>query len=284
MSGGRLAANGSLLSSSGVTVGVGGTLGGTGSVPSTVVMGALAPGNSIGTITVVGNLTFTAGSALPGRGGRRRERPHKRHRQRRRWTAPSQATLLGHELHARSATPFCRPTGGLAGRFRNLTAQGLRSFLLANLGYSHHRRHHRPAVGNGIDFRPGRQPAAPWHGRSTPPSTPAPDLNGMPGLYGLVRRPNPAGAHRAIGREHQRDPDLGVRGRSAVHLDSDRAGGDPAVRRARLRRTGRRAGRLRGPAMERLVAGVRWHPVDPCRCCDGQRRGSAECRRRRIRR
>jgi fibronectin-binding autotransporter adhesin len=59
---GTLAVNGSIAASSGLTVGVGGTVGGTGFLPSAIINGTLAPGNSIGTITVNGNLGFGAGS------------------------------------------------------------------------------------------------------------------------------------------------------------------------------------------------------------------------------
>ncbi len=63
VSGGTLSVNGSLTNSA-VQVLNGGTLGGTGSLRNTTIQsgGALAPGNSIGTLTVVGNLTFNAGS------------------------------------------------------------------------------------------------------------------------------------------------------------------------------------------------------------------------------
>jgi len=63
INGGILSVNGSITSSSGVTVNAGGTLGGTGRVPSvTINGGVLAPGNSIGTININGSLTFTAAS------------------------------------------------------------------------------------------------------------------------------------------------------------------------------------------------------------------------------
>jgi outer membrane autotransporter protein len=64
VSGGILSVNGSILSSSGVVVD-GGTLGGTGDVPSVTVAtgGSVAPGNSIGTLQVTGDVTFDAGSA-----------------------------------------------------------------------------------------------------------------------------------------------------------------------------------------------------------------------------
>jgi autotransporter-associated beta strand protein len=61
--GGQLVANGNLSSSGGLFVASGAMLSGTGIVPSTVVSGALSPGNSPGTLTVNGNLTFNGGSA-----------------------------------------------------------------------------------------------------------------------------------------------------------------------------------------------------------------------------
>jgi outer membrane autotransporter protein len=60
---GTLSVNGS-ISNSAVTVNNGGVLGGSGTVGSTTIAsgGVLAPGNSIGTLTVNGNLSFAAGS------------------------------------------------------------------------------------------------------------------------------------------------------------------------------------------------------------------------------
>ena len=62
---GILSVNGTLANSA-VTVNNGGTLGGSGSVGNTMIAtgGVLAPGNSIGTLTVNGNATFAAGSVL----------------------------------------------------------------------------------------------------------------------------------------------------------------------------------------------------------------------------
>ncbi|WID95806.1 autotransporter domain-containing protein [Bosea vestrisii] len=64
VSAGTLSVNGSIAPSSLVTVNAGGTLGGTGTVGTTVVNagGVVAPGNSIGTLTVAGNVAFAAGS------------------------------------------------------------------------------------------------------------------------------------------------------------------------------------------------------------------------------
>jgi T5SS/PEP-CTERM-associated repeat protein/autotransporter-associated beta strand protein len=64
VSGGTLSVNGSIASSSLTTVNTGGTLGGNGTVGDTTINGgALAPGNSIGLLTVQGNLAFTAASS-----------------------------------------------------------------------------------------------------------------------------------------------------------------------------------------------------------------------------
>jgi len=58
---GLLSVNGSIGSSSLLTVNAGGTVGGIGTLPSTTINGGtLSPGNSIGTITVSGNLVMTA--------------------------------------------------------------------------------------------------------------------------------------------------------------------------------------------------------------------------------
>ena len=63
VNGGSLIVNGSIVSSSGVTVATGALLGGSGIVPATVVNGGtLSPGNSPGTLEVRGNLTFNPGS------------------------------------------------------------------------------------------------------------------------------------------------------------------------------------------------------------------------------
>ncbi|UPY39314.1 autotransporter-associated beta strand repeat-containing protein [Sediminicoccus sp. KRV36] len=60
---GTLSVNGSIAGSSGVIVN-GGALGGTGQIPGLMVAagGSLSPGNSIGTISIAGNLTLSAGS------------------------------------------------------------------------------------------------------------------------------------------------------------------------------------------------------------------------------
>lgn len=182
VNGGRLAANGSLMSSSGVTVGADGTLGGTGTVPSTTVNGALAPGNSIGTITVNGNLTLNAGSTYQVEvAGTANDRTN----------VTGTATLSGTTQATYSGSTFTRApntilsaAGGLNGAFQNLTTSGLPSFLFGTLGYSANsvtlslqsamtslsgRGSNQGAVARAFDtaFNAGS------------------GLNGMPGLYGL---------------------------------------------------------------------------------------------------
>lgn len=60
VSGGTLSVNGSIASSLLTIVDFNGTLGGSGAVANAVIGGTLAPGNSIGVLTVNGNLTFTS--------------------------------------------------------------------------------------------------------------------------------------------------------------------------------------------------------------------------------
>jgi len=62
VTGGILRVNGSIASSSGVTVGADGVLGGSGTVPATVVNGFVAPANPGGVLTVNTGYTQTAGS------------------------------------------------------------------------------------------------------------------------------------------------------------------------------------------------------------------------------
>lgn len=64
VNGGTLLVDGSVATSSLVTVNNGGTLGGTGTVGTTIINagGTLSPGDAIGTLNVNGNLTFKSGS------------------------------------------------------------------------------------------------------------------------------------------------------------------------------------------------------------------------------
>lgn len=180
--GGLLTANGSLMSSSSITVGARGTLGGTGTVPSTTVNGALAPGNSIGTLTVNGNLTFNAGSAYQVElAGAANDRTN----------VTGTATLAGTTQATYGGTSFTRTpntilsaAGGLTGTFQNLTTVGLPSFLSGRLAYS--------ASDVTISLQSGMTSMAGVRGNQSAVArafdtafNAGSGLNGMPGLYGL---------------------------------------------------------------------------------------------------
>jgi autotransporter-associated beta strand protein len=64
LDGGTLSVTGNIPSSSGATIDAGGTLEGSGTVATTAVNdgGTLAPGNSVGTLTISGNLVLTSGA------------------------------------------------------------------------------------------------------------------------------------------------------------------------------------------------------------------------------
>ena len=81
---GSLIVNGSISSSSLLTIMNGGLVGGTGVLPSTIVGsgGTLSPGNSIGAISVAGSLTFSTASVYLVEVSPTRRRPHQRHRHR----------------------------------------------------------------------------------------------------------------------------------------------------------------------------------------------------------
>ena len=135
VNGGTLSVNGDISSSSGVTVNDGGILGGTGVLPLVVVNsgGALAPGNSIGAVTVNGNLTFNAGSSYnvevsPTAADR---------------TNVTGVATLGGVVNARYAVgsytarqcTILSATGGVTGTFASLANTDLPANIRAALGY-----------------------------------------------------------------------------------------------------------------------------------------------------
>ena len=129
---GRLVVNGNITSSSGVLVDAPATLSGIGIVPSTVVNGTLSPGNSIGTITVNGNLAFNPGSTYQVEvAGTAADLTN----------VTGTATLAGTTQALFSGTAFARSytilsaAGGLNGTFQNVSTSGLPGFLNASLGY-----------------------------------------------------------------------------------------------------------------------------------------------------
>jgi outer membrane autotransporter protein len=131
---GTLVANGNLMSSSGVFVGPDATLAGTGILPSTVVSGTVAPGNSIGTLTVNGNFVQNAGSVYrvetnnAGQGDR--------------INVNGSATINGGSVqvvaqpgtYARRTTyTILNATGGVSGAYSGVTSNF--AFLTPGLGY-----------------------------------------------------------------------------------------------------------------------------------------------------
>ncbi|NYT66257.1 autotransporter domain-containing protein [Alcaligenaceae bacterium] len=64
ITGGKLVVNGSIASSQLLTVGTDAALGGSGTVGDTVMYGRMAPGNSVGTLTVAGDYTQLPGSVF----------------------------------------------------------------------------------------------------------------------------------------------------------------------------------------------------------------------------
>jgi autotransporter-associated beta strand protein len=130
---GQLVANGNLSSSSGLFVAAGAMLSGTGIVPSTVVSGALAPGNSPGTLTVAGNLTLNSGSSyLIGVA-----RPVAS-----RTNVTGTATLGGTVMAAfqpgvlNQRYTIVSAAGGRVGAFDSSTISGLPGFINGSLGYT----------------------------------------------------------------------------------------------------------------------------------------------------
>ena len=130
--GATLLVNGSLVS----PLTVAGTLGGSGVVGNTTIApgGVLAPGNSIGTLTVKGNLAFAPGSlylieAAPGAADRT--------------NVSGSASIQGSAI-ASFASGNYTPTpqvvlsaaGGISGSFGNLVTLGLPPGLLASLSYT----------------------------------------------------------------------------------------------------------------------------------------------------
>ncbi len=120
--------------SSGLTVNAGATVGGNGTLPSTTINGTLAPGNSIGAITINGNLVLGAGSIY-----QVEVSP----------TAADRTNVTGTATLAGSAQLIFTPgayssntytilsaAGGRSGTFGTVTASGLPATLSASLSYT----------------------------------------------------------------------------------------------------------------------------------------------------
>jgi autotransporter-associated beta strand protein len=133
---GALIVNGSIAASSGLNVNAGTLLGGTGTLPTTRINagGVLAPGNSIGTIAVAGNLSFAPGSFYLVEVS-----PTTSDRTVVNGTASLRGTVLSSLQIAggfQKSYTILSAAGGVSGAFDALATTGLPSFVTANLGYT----------------------------------------------------------------------------------------------------------------------------------------------------
>jgi autotransporter-associated beta strand protein len=133
VSGGTLSVNGSIPSS--VFVGPGGTLGGNGTVGPTAILagGTLSPGNSVGTLTVNGNLVFAAASLyMVEVKGSSADRTN----------VTGTASLAGTVALSYLGDKFARKytilsaAGGLSGTFGSVVSVNLPAFITASLAYT----------------------------------------------------------------------------------------------------------------------------------------------------
>lgn len=151
---GTLSVNGSIAASSLTTVNAGAALGGNGTVGTTLINGgALAPGNSIGTLNVSGNLTFTAASSYmvevsPTSADR--------------VNVSGTATLGGATVNASFASggyvdrqyTIVNATGGVVGTFGTLVNTNLPSGFRSSLGYDANNAY----LNLVLDYTPGPSP------------------------------------------------------------------------------------------------------------------------------
>ena len=132
---GALIVDGSIASSSGVTVNAGGTLGGTGTVGNTTINGGtLSPGNSIGTLTVQGNLVLTAAASYLVEVS-----PTAADRTNVTGTAALAGTvsaLFASGTYITRTYTILSAAGGRSGTFGSLTTAGLPAGFAASLSYT----------------------------------------------------------------------------------------------------------------------------------------------------
>ena len=130
---GTLLVNGSIAASSGLTVDAGATIGGNGTVPTSTIGGTLSPGNSIGTLSVAGNLSFVgAGNYLV------EVSPAAADRTNATGTAALGGTvhaLFGPGIYTPKSYTILSAAGGRSGTFANLDQVGLPAFT-ASLEYT----------------------------------------------------------------------------------------------------------------------------------------------------
>jgi len=168
---GTLAVDGDVSSFSTLTVNAGGVLGGSGTVGTTTINGGtLAPGNSIGTLSVAGNLAFTAAATYavevsPATADR--------------VTVTGTAVLGGASVLATFANgsyvarqyTILTATGGVSGTFGTLTNVNLPAAFKTGLSYDPNNAY----LDLTLDFTPAptSTPSAPTPSAPTPASPPA---------------------------------------------------------------------------------------------------------------
>ena len=127
--------NGSIASSSGLTVNAGGSIGGNGILPSTTINGGtLAPGNSIGTLTIQGNLVLTSAAAYIVEVS-----PTQADRTNVTGTATLAGTVqavFGPGSYIARTYTILSAAGGRSGTFGSLTTSGLPAGFAAALSYT----------------------------------------------------------------------------------------------------------------------------------------------------
>jgi subtilase-type serine protease len=131
---GALLVNGSIAASSSFTVNAGALVGGFGILPSTTINGTLSPGNSIGTITVNGNLVLGAGAIY-----RVEVSPTAADRTNVTGTASLNGTVnavFGPGVYTSRSYTILSAAGGRTGMFSALTTENLSAVLTASLSYT----------------------------------------------------------------------------------------------------------------------------------------------------
>jgi outer membrane autotransporter protein len=135
VNGGTLSVNGSIASSSGLTVNAGGSIGGNGILPSTTINGGmLAPGNSIGTLSINGNLVLTSAAAYIVEVS-----PTQADRTNVTGTATLAGTVqavFGPGSYIARTYTILSAAGGRSGTFGSLTTNGLPAGFAAALSYT----------------------------------------------------------------------------------------------------------------------------------------------------
>jgi autotransporter-associated beta strand protein len=135
VNGGTLSVNGSIAASSGLTVNAGGTIGGNGILPSTTINGGtLAPGNSIGTLSINGNLVLTSAAAYIVEVS-----PTQADRTNVTGTATLAGTVqavFGPGSYIARTYTILSAAGGRSGTFGSLTTNGLPAGFAASLSYT----------------------------------------------------------------------------------------------------------------------------------------------------